>query len=127
MKKDTIQFIKYGLVGVMNTLIFTISAFLFSFIFNYTVYTTIAYSIGILSSFFMNKRYTFESTGNFKIYIIKFFAVNVSLLVTVQILQIYLIETVLLRELFAIIACMCVYTFSGFLLNKFFVFKINEN
>ena len=123
MKNDTVQFIKYGLVGFMNTLIFAISAFLFSFIFNYTVYTTIAYSIGILSSFYMNKKYTFESTGNFKIYIVKFFTINVSLLVIVQIFQIYLIETVLLRELFAIIACMCIYTSIGFLLNKFFVFK----
>jgi putative flippase GtrA len=123
MNKDTIQFIKYGLVGVLNTLIFTVSAFSFSFIFNYTVYTTISYSLAILFSFFMNKKYTFESAGNFKIYIINFFAVNVSLLIIVQILQIYLIEKVLLRELFAIMACMCVYTFSGFLLNKFFVFK----
>ena len=123
MKKNTIQFIKYGLVGVLNTLVFSISAFLFSFFFNYTVYTTIAYTLVILTSFFMNKRYTFENTGNYKIYLVKFFAVNVSLLLIIQILQIYLIEMVLLRELFAIIGCMCIYTLSGFLLNKFFVFK----
>ena len=71
----------------------------------------------------MNKRYTFENNGNYKIYLVKFFAVNVSLLMIIQILQIYLIEMVLIRELFAIIGCMCLYTLSGFLLNKFYVFK----
>jgi putative flippase GtrA len=72
MKKSAanniLQFIKFGIVGVMNTLVdflvFTLLTLLFGgmrdSIFLTGVFTLIAYACGVLNSFLLNSRWTFR-------------------------------------------------------------------
>lgn len=123
MKEFSLQFLKYGLVGLINTFIFSFTAYLFSLKYNYVVYTTVAYTVAMICSFLMNKTFTFSSKGNVGRQVFKFFGMNVTLLAIIQIIQILLIEKGKWEEIYAVVVCMILYTGAGFLINKIIVFK----
>lgn len=123
MKKLSLQLVKYGFVGLINTFVFGLIAYLLSLWYNYVVYTSVAYITAMSFSYFMNKLFTFSSKEKVGGEIIKFFGINFFLIFITQFIQIYLIEKLGWQEIHAVVFCMILYTGTGFLINKFFVFK----
>lgn len=56
------EFITYCLVGIVNTTVSMITAFIALNLihFNYYISTTLSYCLGVLTSFTLNKKYTFK-------------------------------------------------------------------
>lgn len=117
-----LQFIKYNLVGIVNTFTgFSIIFFLMFIGFTPVVSNLIGYAIGSVVSFYLNSRYTFNNKQKSVSQIIKFFMVLLfSYLLNLLVLQF------LLGFINSYIAQLCsaiVYTLSSFVLMKFIVFK----
>lgn len=116
--------IRYGLVGLLNTGIFSLTAYLLSRSqLHYAIYTALAYIVAIVFSFWMNALFTFRKSKHLKTAMFgRFVLVTVCLLVLVQGLQAGLIEIMNWGELPAIIVGMLFYTGTGYVLNRFWVF-----
>lgn len=120
--------LKYGLVGIINTAISTGIFLLLSYIgFEYMAYTIIGYAVGIVSSFLLNRKYTFKKNNeNMSRQIILFFTINISLLLLVQLLQYLLIDVLLVKEWLGVGIGMVFYSGIGFILNRNIVFKYKD-
>ena len=116
------QFIRYNLVGTINTIAgFSIIFLLMFFGLSATVSNAIGYAIGSILSFYLNKKYTFKSTQHSKSQMVKFFTIlGVSYILNFITLQ-WLLE--FLNPYIAQIGSAIVYTISSFLMIKFIVFK----
>jgi putative flippase GtrA len=64
MIKKWLSFIKFAIVGVVNTSIdFIVYALLTWFSLNYIIAQCISYSAGVLNSYMLNRKWTFARTG----------------------------------------------------------------
>ena len=120
-----LQFVKFGLVGVSNTLVTALVIALLLKVCHLSDMPAniIGYVAGLVNSFVWNRRWTFASTSAVKDTLFKFiltFAVC------------YAVQLGVLRLLLARLAIdpywchlmgMAVYTVLNFLLNKFYTFK----
>ena len=119
------QFIKFVIVGIINTSISFVTFFLLTkfFLINDKIANIISYIVGVINSFILNKLWTFES----KIFSFKelllfgfFFLISFGL----QILTYTLLKDKLhIYIYFSYFLGMIVYTLTNFLLNKFITFK----
>ncbi len=125
ISKTIKQFIKYGLVGVSNTLITLSIIFVFMKLLNvpYIPSNAVGYLFGFINSFFLNKIWTFkskESIGKESFFFILIFIICYSIqLVFLIILK----EIILVKPEFAQIIAMGFYTVMNFLGNKYITFK----
>ena len=137
------EFVKYCIVGVINTLVGFSTAFVSLNFFgcNYATSTSLAYITGIITSFFLNKKYTFKSVGNPFFEFVKFFMTMLpsyifsywtgykicrymSSLGLFGFLNKYIpVNETLLSDNIAIPLSMLIYLILGFTINKFFVFN----
>jgi len=71
------QFVKFGAVGILNTLI-TIGAYslLVYFELNYIIANIMGYTLGVLNSYYWNKNWVFEAEQTQKHIFTKFVVVN---------------------------------------------------
>ena len=151
MKKNFIvQALKYGVVGVMNTLItaFTIWI-LMHFVFGIkgdvtastvavSVSNTIGYIVGVINSFLWNRSWTFKSEKNWRSdlwkFTVAFLICFLSQLVLVNLLNTYVDLTSLQftlfgKEFLVSFAYICqligivFYSVMNFLCNKYYTFK----
>lgn len=117
--------LKYSAVGVINTAIGLSVIFICMELFHlsYIVSNILGYACGLVSSFILNKHWTFISKGHHGRELTKF------LLVFFIAYGIQFIALVLFKERLGIlpeiaqIIGIAVYTGIGFLLNKFFTFR----
>lgn len=119
------QFVKFGLVGVSNTLITAgvIALLLKVFLLSDLQANLVGYAAGLVNSFVWNRRWTFRSKSKIKDTVLKFmliFVVSyvvqwgvVSLLLRISNVEPYVCH----------LLGMVVYTVFNFLLNKFYTFK----
>lgn len=116
---------KYGFVGVLNTLVFTSLVFILSRTgLHYSIYTAISYTIAILFSFVVNMKFTFSKfPGKILPRAVKFISLSLSLMLIVQVIQYLIIDVVLWPELAGILTGMVFYTGTGYILNRLWVFK----
>lgn len=126
--RELFVLLKYGLVGVVNTGISAGIFFLFNRLgFKYMAYTIIGYAVGIISSFLLNRRYTFKKENeNATRQIILFFTINIALLALVQLLQYVLIDILFVKEWIGVAIGMVFYSGTGFILNRNIVFKYKD-
>ena len=119
------QFIRYNLVGIVNTIAGFSIIFLLMFVgVGATASNAIGYAIGSILSFYLNSRYTFKSTQTNKSQMVKFFAIlGVSYILNFITLQ-YLLG--FSNPYIAQIGSAIVYTVSSFIMVKFIVFKDSE-
>jgi len=86
-KKVLFQSIRFGLVGILNTIVGYGAYFILLNWFNYLIALVISHVVGVTHSFFWNKYWTFKSSGKVRSELAKFilvytvsFAVNLLLL-----------------------------------------------
>lgn len=120
------QFVKYGLVGVMNTGITWLAMLVLMNLFHvsHMIANPIGYILGLINSFIMNKSWTFKSTGPVKKESYMFFAVFiVCFFIQYLLSNILLIETLGIEKNIAQLPGMVVYTVLGYFGNKLLTFK----
>ena len=115
------KFIKYGIVGIINTIITYHSFILLSNIIDYTLAIIIIFPLGVLLSYFLNKKFTFtKEKGS----MIIFFIVMTAMFLTNFLTTWILVEFVnIIKEISQGIAIVIAFTIH-YLLNKKFSFKI---
>lgn len=116
LKKITI----YGINGIINTII-TYSLFIFlSNIIDYRLSIIIIFPLGVLISYFLNKKFAFKKEkGN----IIIFFIVMTAMLLTNLSITWILVELGNISKEISQALAICIAFIVGFLLNKKFSFK----
>jgi putative flippase GtrA len=131
MRETIDQFLKYGIVGVCNTLI---TAVVIWILMKCTPATdveanAVGYIAGLINSFVLNKKWTFHSKGRWTSGAVKFLVVfavcyMIQLGFLVFILEPYLDIDPFYKQLLA----MGLYTVINFIMNKFYTFnhKITE-
>jgi putative flippase GtrA len=117
------QFVRYGMVGGVNTLVGVgLIAFGAWLGWHYVFYTLFGYGVAFGVSFVLNFRFTFRAQGSVGRRARRFVGLNLANLLAVQFLQAWLIEQLQAAELYAVAGGMVFYTIIGFYLNRRFVF-----
>ena len=124
-----VQFIKFALVGVSNTLIYyVIYSILVHFGCHYALANSIGFIVSVLNSFLWNSLFVFKKTADKKrntaATLVKTF---ISYALTGLVLQTFLLHMLIdwahLSKYLAPLMCVCVTTPLNFLLNKFWSYK----
>ena len=145
-----VQALKYGVVGVMNTLLTAITIWIMMhFVFRIgnedevssaaiSISNVVGYLVGLINSFLWNRKWTFKSKKNWKVDFIKFIFVFlicfIPQLLLVNILNTYINITALEFDIFnqhyvISFAYICqligivFYTVLNFLCNKYYTFR----
>ena len=143
VKKTSIQLVKYGLVGVSNTLVTFLVFVLLNSLFgvNFYVSNVIGFVAGVINSFFLNKKWVFK-THNTKVqreillfltgfgicYLIQLGALWLMMnFTTMQNWEIPGLEEFKLGETIITGIGMCVYTLLNYIYNRFVTFKEKQN
>lgn len=119
------QFVKYGLVGVINTIITISIIYIFMKLLNvsYIISNVVGYLFGFINSFVLNKIWTFKSKKSIekeRFFFILIFVICYSIqLVFLVILK----EKLLIKSEYAQIIAMGFYTVLNFVGNKYITFK----
>lgn len=139
------EFIIYCLVGVVNTLVGTTTAIvsLNVFMLNYAVSTVLCYITGIIVSFFLNKKYTFQNKEKSFSQFVKFFMTMLPSYIfaywfgytithftvkycpkTLNLISEYInIPQVRIVDNIALFISILIHLLVGFSINKFYIFK----
>ncbi|MFI3239376.1 MAG: GtrA family protein [Bacteroidales bacterium] len=136
--KSIIQFLKYGIVGVSNTLVTLIVIFLCKDILNINLYISnfIGYVAGLINSFIWNRVWVFKGSSRKVKNEILLFAIGFVICYGIQLLSVSLLlktpfiantiavgfNSVSLGENVATIIAMVIYTVLNFIYNKFITF-----
>lgn len=123
-KPLVVQFIRYGLVGALNTAVGVSGIALGAFLgWHYALYTLFGYGVAFVASFALNLKFTFKAEGATRSRFMMFLYVNLLNLGFVQLMQFMLIEWFAVGEYIAVAVAMVCYTLTGFVMNKKFVFN----
>lgn len=125
LSDDIFRFIKFGLVGVLNTLInWILFILLNSFGIYYIISNVIAYSISTLNSYLWNSKWVFKYSGdNVKETSLKFIVLNVIGLTLNTIILYLLVDIVGLNKLIALVITTGIVMILNYFINKLWVFK----
>lgn len=128
MKKTIIQFIKFGIVGLSNTII---SYFIYTVLVYFGLYfliaSIIAFIVSVFNSFFWNNKYVFkrskDTKGIIKTIIRTFVSYGLTGLILHNILLFLFIEFVHISKYVAPVFCLVITVPLNFILNKIWVFN----
>jgi putative flippase GtrA len=118
------SFIKYGVIGVVNTLFSYTIIFLLVYInFSAELSNFIGYFLGIFLSYYLNKKYNFKSKNSYKKEMPKFltsmFIAYLLNLIALVLCYRYIGINVYISQLIAGV----VYTLAGYVISKVWVFN----
>lgn len=119
------QFVKFGLVGVINTLITLGAIYVLRNVFDVAKYPSnfIGYLLGFCNSFILNRIWTFQSKGSVKKDTTLFIIVSVATYILQVGILAFLSHTLKINEGWATIIANIFYTVIGFAGNKFITFR----
>ncbi|PFA20535.1 MULTISPECIES: GtrA family protein [Bacillus cereus group] len=121
------KFLKFGLVGIFNTLITIISyIILVKFGVNYLIANIISYLIGVANSYYWNKNWVFQSNGRNLSVFLKFLIVNLIVLAFNTLSLFILVDKLLYNEFIAQIFAIGIGMIMNFFLNKVWTFNQSE-
>ena len=125
LSEDLSRFIKFGLVGVLNTIInWILFILLNSMGVYYIISNIIAYSISTLNSYLWNSKWVFKYTGdNVNQTTFKFITLNIIGLVLNTINLFLLVDIIKLPKIIALIIATGVVMILNYFINKLWVFK----
>lgn len=124
-KHTLLQFIKFGIVGVSNTLITAVVIWVLLKQLHFSDYLSniIGYIAGLINSFIWNRKWTFASKSSPSRQIPKFILTFV-ISYLLQLGNLYLLLNFTdIDPYFCQLLSIVVYTITNFLLNKYFTFK----
>lgn len=119
------QFIKFGLVGVSNTLISLGVYYLLYFLgAHYLIANTMGFVISVFNAYYWNNKYVFKKAqdGHLKPFVKTFLAYSTTFLLSTGLLFV-LVQCAGVSEIIAPIICLAVTTPINFFVNKFWAFK----
>lgn len=118
------QLIKYGLVGVANTLITFFVIYILQEVLGVSpTFSNVAgYIAGLLNSFFLNSKWTFRSDSSWKKFFL-FMGVWIPCYASNLLALYLLLEFTRISAIGGQLIAMLVFNISNFLLNKFVTFK----
>lgn len=123
-----VQFIEFGLVGVLNTVIsLAVYYILLFFHIHYVLANGIGFVLGTLNAYYWNNKYVFKAGRSVKRSKAKsitkvFVSYGCSLIISTVLLYIW-IDVLSISDKIAPIINLCITTPLNFLLNKFWAFK----
>lgn len=122
--KNYIQLVKFGIVGLGNTLItFIVYFILVKLNIYYVIANIIGYAAGVINSFFWNSSWVFKkSPGNFNL-LIKFILVNLITLGVTSLILYIGVDMLGLSKYIAQILSTLIGILFNFTLNKLWTFK----
>lgn len=125
LSDDLFRFIKFGLVGLLNTLINWILFILLNrFGVYYIISNVIAYSISTLNSYLWNSKWVFKYNGdNVKGTSSKFIVLNIIGLTLNTIILYLLVDIVGLNKLISLVITTGIVMILNYFINKLWVFK----
>ncbi len=117
-------FVRYLMVGMTNTTVCFSAMYLGALAgLHYLSYTAVGYLVAILYSFFMNLYFTFRVEGKILKRLTLFFAINLTNLGIVEIIEYIMIDIFYMDRLFSILSAMTWYVITGFLINTYLVYS----
>ena len=119
------QFIKFGIVGVSNTLISLLIYYvLIYFKINYIVANTIGFIVSVLNAYYWNNRYVFKKNneGNLRPMIKTFVSYGTTFVLSTMLLVV-MVDYLNISNIIAPILNLIITIPLNFLLNKFWAFK----
>ena len=125
--KSLIQFIKFGIVGIFNTLLTALTIWILLKVFHCSDYLSnlSGYIIGLINSFIWNRKWTFESKAKVSVTIFKFM-VTFAISYLFQLGNLYLLlHFTHIDPYLCQLLSITVYTVINFILNKYYTFKTN--
>lgn len=126
MEATVSQAIKYGIVGVGNTVITAVVIWLMMKVFGFpdVVSNGIGYGAGVLNSFIWNKQWTFRSEAGWIGSAIRFGVVfGICYLLQLGLLVYVLNPYLPIDPYYNQLIAMAFYTMINFIMNKFYTFK----
>ena len=126
-----IQFIKFSIVGISNTLISIAAYYLFLFMgIHYIAANTIGYLLGTLNAYYWNNKYVFkkgrgEERSSLSSLIKSFLSYGITYLLSTGLLYVW-VDIMGIPETIAPIINLCITTPLNFFLNKLWAFKNNN-
>lgn len=129
MRNRLIELIKYGMYGCITTAInlILLYAFIKELGMHYLLSNSVAYSIAVVISYILNKKYVFKTDGgtinNTKIEFIKFVSVRIVSLFADNALLYFIVDVLKINLFVGKILSSVIIILSTFVLNKVFVFK----
>ncbi|MDL2221591.1 GtrA family protein [Parabacteroides sp. OttesenSCG-928-N08] len=119
------QAIKYGIVGVSNTLITAIVIWVLMKLFGVPDVTSnaIGYAAGVLNSFIWNRQWTFKSQSGWVQSAIRFGIVFAICYLLQLVVLLWLNKTLTIDPYYNQLIAMAFYTVINFIMNKFYTFK----
>jgi len=123
--KTLVQFLKFGIVGISNTLLTAVTIWLLLRVFHSSNYLAniVGYVVGLVNSFIWNRRWTFENHAQIGATIFKFIVTfAVSYLLQLGFLWLLLHQTGI-DDYFCQLLSIVVYTVFNFFMNKYYTFK----
>ena len=123
-KAELLKFVKFALTGALNTAVdFAVFTLLTLVNADTLVAQAVGYSAGILNSYAINRRWTFDTDERFfSRQMIKFVAVNLSLMLLSVGIMYILCYNIMLNRYIAKLLCTGVTVVLGFLINRLWVF-----
>ena len=125
LSDDLTRFIKFGLVGVLNTIINWVLFILLNSIgLYYIISNIIAYSISTLNSYLWNSKWVFKYNGdNVNQTTFKFITLNIIGLVLNTIILFLLVDIIKLPKIISLIITTGIVMILNYFINKLWVFK----
>ena len=123
-KKIIKQFIKFGIVGISNTIVSLAIYYALVFIgLHYILSNAIAFVISVLNAYYWNRKYVFKSHENKAAILPKIYAAYSFTFFLGTGLLFLMVEIIGISNLVAPLLNLFITTPTNFMLNKFWVFK----
>lgn len=122
MKDEIIKFIRFSIVGVFNTSLYYVLYLILLLKFSYNFSATLAWTICVIISYNLNRKFTFNSDNPHKSEIIRFFIISL-LQYQVNIICLNFMVYMGLSEKIAGLFAIPFTVVIGFLGHRFFTFK----
>lgn len=133
LKKMLIQFIKFGLVGVSNTIISLLVYYiLIYFKWNYIIANALGFVISVMNAYFWNNKYVFKQRqdfgkkGTLKKIIKVYVSYGITFLLSTFLLYL-MVDCFEISQYIAPIINLCITTPLNFILNRWWAFKNKSN
>ncbi|MDS1033049.1 GtrA family protein [Porphyromonadaceae sp. NP-X] len=123
--KTLVQFLKFGIVGISNTLLTAATIWLLLRVFHSSNYLAniVGYVVGLVNSFIWNRRWTFENHAQVGATIFKFIVTfAISYLLQLGFLS-FLLQQTNIDDYVCQLLSIVVYTVVNFFMNKYYTFK----